>query len=44
MKILLVEDNIDISNNIKKILELEDARFLVTQKFDGEEAIKAILL
>jgi DNA-binding response OmpR family regulator len=34
MKILLVEDNIDISSNIKKILELEDKTFFVEQSFD----------
>jgi len=44
MKILLVEDNKDISDNIKKVLELENSSFLITQKFDGEEAIKSFLL
>lgn len=44
MKILLVEDNEDISGNIKKVLELENANFFITQKFDWEEAIKEFLL
>jgi len=34
MKILLVEDNKNISDNIKKVLELENSSFLITQKFD----------
>ena len=44
MKILLVEDNKNISDNIKKVLELENSSFLITQKFDWEEAIKSFLL
>jgi len=44
MKILLVEDNKDISDNIKKVLEIENSNFLITQKFDWEEAIKIFLL
>jgi len=34
MKILLVEDNKDISDNIKKVLEIKNSNFLITQKFD----------
>ena len=34
-KILLIEDNKEISNNIKEFLELED--FIVTQAFDWEK-------
>jgi len=44
MKILLVEDNKDISDNIKKVLELGNSSFFITQKFDWEEAIKSFLL
>lgn len=44
MKILLIEDNKDISDNIKKVLELENTDFHITQKFDWEEAIKEFLL
>ena len=44
MKILLVEDNKDISDNIKKVLEIKNSNFLITQKFDWEEAIKIFLL
>jgi len=44
MKILLIEDNKNISDNIKKVLELENSSFLITQKFDWEEAIKSFLL
>jgi DNA-binding response OmpR family regulator len=44
MKILLIEDNKDISDNIKKVLEINNANFYVTQKFDGEDAIKEFLL
>ncbi|QFR39773.1 response regulator transcription factor [Candidatus Gracilibacteria bacterium 28_42_T64] len=44
MKILLIEDNKDISENIKKVLEYENTNFLITQKFDGEEGIKEFLL
>jgi DNA-binding response OmpR family regulator len=34
MRILLIEDNKDISDNIKKVLELKNSSFLITQKFD----------
>jgi len=44
MRILLIEDNKDISDNIKKVLELQNSSFLITQKFDWEEAIKSFLL
>jgi len=44
MRILLIEDNKDISDNIKKVLELKNSSFLITQKFDWEEAIKSFLL
>lgn len=44
MKILLIDDNIDISNNIKKVLELDNPDFSITQVFDWEEAIKSFLL
>ncbi len=37
-KILLVEDNKEISNNIKEYLELED--FEITQVFDWEKAMQ----
>ncbi|MDA9128936.1 response regulator transcription factor [Candidatus Gracilibacteria bacterium] len=37
-KILLIEDNRDISENIKEYLELEN--FTVTQAFDGETGIE----
>lgn len=36
-KVLLIEDNKEISNNIKEYLELED--FEVIQVFDGENGI-----
>ena len=44
MKILLIEYNKNISDNIKKVLELENTDFYITQKFDWEEAIKEFLL
>ncbi len=44
MKILLVEDNKEISDNIKKILEIQNSDFNITQKFDWEDAIKSFLL
>jgi len=37
-KILLIEDNREISENIREYLELED--FKVTQVFSGEEGIE----
>lgn len=37
-KVLLIEDNRDISRNIREYLELED--FTVTQAFDGEVGIE----
>ncbi|MDQ7022215.1 MAG: response regulator transcription factor [Candidatus Gracilibacteria bacterium] len=40
-KILLIEDNKEISNNIKEYLELED--FKVTQAFDGEVGLDTAL-
>jgi len=43
MKILLVEDNIEISDNIYKILKIKNPDFEIIQVFDGEEAIKKIL-
>ena len=44
MKILLVEDNRDISDNISKILRFKNPEYKITQAFDGEEAIKKFLL
>jgi len=44
MDILLVEDNKEISDNIKKILKFKNPEFQITQVFDGEEAIKKFLL
>lgn len=38
MKVLLIEDNKDISQNIKEYLEMED--FIVDQAFDGEVGIE----
>ena len=38
MKLLLAEDEIDLSNTIKKVLELN--KFDVDQAFDGEEALE----
>jgi two-component system, OmpR family, response regulator ArlR len=40
-KILLIEDNSEISNNIKEYLQLEN--FSVTQAFDGEQGIERAL-
>lgn len=37
-KILIIEDNRDISENIREYLELED--FIITQAFDGEDWIQ----
>ncbi|MDQ7008841.1 MAG: response regulator transcription factor [Candidatus Gracilibacteria bacterium] len=44
MKILLVEDNIEISENISRILKIKNSDFNIIQAFDGEEAIKNFLL
>ncbi len=44
MKILLIEDNKEISDNISKILRIKDRDYKITQVFDGEEAIKRFLL
>lgn len=44
MKILLVEDNKEISENISKILKIKNPDFHIIQVFDGEEAIKKFLL
>jgi len=44
MKILLVEDNREISENIRKILKFKNPEFKITQVFDGEEAVKKFLL
>jgi len=44
MDILLIEDNKEISDNIKKILKLKNPEFDIIQVFDGEEAIKKFLL
>lgn len=44
MKILLVEDNKEISENISKILKIKNPNFHIIQVFDGEEAIKKFLL
>lgn len=44
MKILLIEDNKNISDNIKKVLEFDNNNFFITQVFDWEEAIKSFLL
>jgi len=44
MKILLVEDNKEISENIVKILRLKNPEFKIIQVFDGEEAVKKFLL
>ncbi|MCX7760620.1 MAG: response regulator transcription factor [Hydrogenothermaceae bacterium] len=40
MKILIVEDNVDLNNNLKEILELE--RHIVDSAFDGREALDLI--
>jgi len=37
-KILIIEDNKEISENIKQYLELED--YVITQAFDGEQGIE----
>jgi DNA-binding response OmpR family regulator len=34
MKILLIEDNKNISDNIKKVLEFDNNNFFITQVFD----------
>ncbi len=44
MRILLVEDNKEISDNIVKILKFKNPEFKITQVFDGEQAIKKFLL
>ncbi|MDD3145001.1 MAG: response regulator transcription factor [Candidatus Gracilibacteria bacterium] len=44
MRILLVEDNIDISDNIKKVLMSENPDYMISQSYDGEDAIKQFLL
>ena len=41
MKVLLIEDNTDISQNIKEYLEMEN--FIVDQAFDGEIGIEKAL-
>jgi len=41
MKILLIEDNKDISGNIREYLELEN--FEIDQAFDGEVGIEKAL-
>jgi len=44
MKILLVEDNTDISDNIKKVLLAENPDYMIFQSYDWEDAIKQFLL
>ena len=44
MKILLVEDNKEISDNIVRILKLKNPEIFIFQVFDGTEAIKKFLL
>lgn len=44
MKILLVEDNSDISDNIKKVLLSENQNYEIIQSFDWEDAIKQFLV
>lgn len=44
MKILLVEDNSDISDNIKKVLLSENPNYEIIQSFDWEDAIKQFLV
>jgi len=44
MKILLVEDNREISDNIIRILKIKNPEFHIVQVFDGEEAIKKFFL
>ncbi len=44
MRILLVEDSREISNNITRILKLKNPEFHIKQVFDGQEAIKKFLL
>jgi DNA-binding response OmpR family regulator len=44
MKILLIEDNIEISDNISKILKFKNPEYKIIQAFDGEEAVKKFLL
>jgi len=41
MKILIVEDNVDLNKSLKEILELDN--YLVESAFDGEEALDYIL-
>jgi len=36
VKILLVEDNVDLNNTIREVLELNG--YIVDSAFDGEEA------
>lgn len=43
MRILLIEDNKEISDNISKILRLKNPEYKIIQAFDGEEAIKIFL-
>ena len=38
MKILLVEDNLDISDNIKKVLLSENSNYEIIQSYDWEDA------
>lgn len=44
MKILLVEDNSDISDNIRKVLLSENPNYEIIQSFDWEDAIKQFLV
>lgn len=44
MKILLVEDNLDISDNIKKVLISENPNYEIIQSYDWEDAIKQFLV
>lgn len=44
MKLLLVEDNSDISDNIKKVLLSENPNYEIIQSFDWEDAIKQFLV
>jgi Response regulator containing CheY-like receiver, AAA-type ATPase, and DNA-binding domains len=40
MKILLVEDNLDLNNTIREVLELNG--YIVDSAFDGKEALNFI--
>jgi len=44
MRILIIEDNKEISDNITQILKFKNSEFQITQTFDWEESIKTFLL